>query len=86
MASVNAADIAIDRADSLMACDIAQLKELFVHCAENVEALANLRAELRYRQSPQALDLLNQIRVSLAARVPRLSSGKSGGEAGSSMR
>ena len=74
MASLNAGDIAIDGARTLMTCDIAQLKDLFAVSTENVEALRDLQDELRYRQSPQALALLNQIQDILDAREPRLTS------------
>ena len=72
MASMNAGDIAVGRAHTLMACDIAQLEDLFAVSREDVEALRDLKDELRYRQSPQALALLNQIQNTLAAGEPRL--------------
>jgi hypothetical protein len=72
MASLNAGDIAINSADALSSCDIAQLEDLFAASRENVEALRDLQDELRYRQSPQALALLNRIQNVLAAHEPRL--------------
>ena len=85
MASLNAGGIATERAHALMACDIAQLEDLFAVSRENVEALRDLQDELRYRQSPQALALLNQIRNIFAARGPRPASGRPGGTAGCAM-
>lgn len=70
MASLNAGDIAIDRAHALMACDIAQLEDIFAVSAQNTEALRDLQDELRYRQSPQALALLRRIQDILAAHEP----------------
>ena len=68
MVSLNAGDIAIDRAHALMACDIAHLEDLFAVSREDVDALRDLQDELRYRQSPQALALLNRIQDVLASR------------------
>ena len=76
MASLNAGDIAIETAHTLTACDIAQLEDLFALSRENVEALRDLQDELRYRQSPQALALLNQIQTRLEAREPQLPSSR----------
>jgi len=67
MASLNAGDIAINSADALSSCDIAQLEDLFAASRENIEALRDLQGELRYRQSPQALALLNRIQNVLTA-------------------
>lgn len=78
MASLNAGNIAIDRTHELMACNIAQLEDLFAASRENVEALRDLQNELRYRQSPQALALLNQIQDIVAAREPRLTGNRFG--------
>ena len=75
MASLNAGNIAIGRAHALSDCDIAQLENLFAASREDVEALRDLQDELRYRQSPQALALLNRIQNVLDAREPRLISG-----------
>ena len=72
MASLNAGDIAINSADALSSCDIAQLEDLFAASRENVEALRDLQDELRYRQSPHALALLNRIQNVLTAHEPRL--------------
>ena len=72
MASLNAVDIAINSADALSSCDVAQLEDLFAASRENIEALRDLQDELRYRQSPRALALLNRIQNVLAARGPRL--------------
>ena len=76
MASLNAGNIAIGRAHALSDCDIAQLEDLFAASREDVEALRDLQDELRYRQSPQALALLNQIQGLLAAGEPRLIRGE----------
>ncbi len=76
MASLNAGDIAIERTHTLMACDIAQLEDLFAVSGENVEALRDLQDELRYRRSPQALALLNQIQTRLEACEPQLTSSR----------
>lgn len=80
MASLNAGGIAIDRAHTLMACDIAQLEDLFAVSREDVEALRGLQGELRYRQSPQALALLSQIQDIVAAREPRPAGSRFGGD------
>ena len=76
MASLNAGYIAIDRSQALRACDIAQLQDLIAASRENAEALRDLQDELRYRRSPQALALLNQIQDLLAAGEPRLIRGE----------
>ena len=72
MASLNVGDIAIERPAALSACDIAQLEDHFAASSGNVEALRHLQDELRYRQSPQALALLNQIQNTLAVCERRL--------------
>ena len=82
MASLNGGDIAIESADTLTACDIAQLEDLFAASRGNAEALRDLQDELRYRQSPQALALLSQIQDILAAREPRLIRGRAGQRGG----
>ncbi len=71
MASLNAGDISIERAHALMACEIAQLEDLFAVSQENDEALRDLQDELRYRRSPQALALLNQIQNTLSLHASR---------------
>jgi len=86
MASLNARDIAIDRTHALMACDIAQLEDLVATSREDVEALIDLQNELRYRQSPQALALLNQIQNIVAAREPQLTGSRFGGRPDRSAR
>ncbi len=53
--------------DSLMACDIAQLEDLFDASNGNVEILRDLQGELRYR-GPQALALL--VRIDSALNDP----------------
>lgn len=82
MASLNAGDIAIGRAHALSDCDIAQLEDLFAACRDDAEALRDLRDELRYRRSPQALALLSQIHDILGARAPRLVRGGAGQRGG----
>lgn len=71
MANLDRGNIAIGTAaatnDSLMACDVAQLEELFAAFREDVEALRGLQYELRYRYSPNALALLKQVQDVLEA-------------------
>jgi hypothetical protein len=72
MANLDRGNIAIGTAaaanDSLMACDIAQLEDLFAAFREDIEALRGLQYELRYRYSPNALALLKQVQDVLDAR------------------
>jgi len=76
MADLNAGNIATSTpmasAPDLVTCDIAQLEGLFAVSRENLDALRDLEDELRYRQSPQALALLNRIHNVLDARAGRL--------------
>ena len=75
MASVTNGNTAIATrvaaATDLPGCDLAQLEDLLAASAENVEALRGLQDELRYRQSPQALGLLNRIQDILDALGPQ---------------
>ena len=59
----------VDSAGELVACDISQLEQLFSAAEDNAEALSALQDELRYRQSPMALALLNRIHNVLERRA-----------------
>lgn len=67
---MNAASPAPLGPDALMACDIAQLEALFTASRDDEAVLRGLRTELRYRQSPRALALLNRIQTALVAGEP----------------
>jgi len=87
MANLNAENIAtsIPMATglNLVTCDIAQLEGLFAVSRENLDALRDLEDELRYRQSPQALVLLNRIQNALDANARGSSQARSGVNSGS---
>ena len=53
-------------AQNLMGRSLAQLQALFLESRADARALEDLEEELRYRQSPQALALLLEVRRALA--------------------